>query len=66
MNVGSAWEFASSDNFANFAKFAVAEIGVDLRKFCARGPPKIGPVIGEFTPKKIPSDRWDSALTAVN
>ena len=42
--------------------FGVAEIGVDLRKFCARGLSKIGPVIGELTPKKIPSDRWDSAL----
>ena len=26
------------------------------------GASKIGPVIGEFTPKKISSDRWDSAL----
>ena len=50
----------------NSGNVAVAKIGVDLRKFCARGPPKIGPVVGECTPKKIPSDRWDSALTAVN
>ena len=44
------------------ANSAVAEIGVDLRKLCARGPPKIGAASMEFTPKKIPSDRWDSAL----
>ena len=59
MNVGSAREFATSDKRANFG---VVEIGVYLRKFCARGPTNIGPVIGEFTPKKIPILRWDLAL----
>ena len=48
------------------ANFGVAEILDSNRLFCARGPPKIGLVIREFTPKKIPIDRWDSALTAVN
>ena len=48
------------------ATFGVGEIGDSNSLFCARGPPKIGLVIREFTPKKIPIDRWDSALTAVN
>ena len=63
VNVGSGRESATSDNLA---KFGVAEILGFVSLFCARGPSKIGLVIGEFTPTKPLILRWDLALQAVN
>ena len=58
-NVGSERKFATSPVQPNSG---VGEIGDSSSLYCPRGPSKIGPVIGEFTPKKIPIGRLDSAL----
>ena len=59
VKVGSERKVASSPNSANAG---LGEIGLSLSLSFPRDPSKIGPVIGEFTPKKIPIGRWDSAL----
>ena len=59
VKVGSERESASRRRRPNRG---VGEIGDSLSLSFSRDPSKIGPVIGEFTPKKIHIGRWDSAL----
>ena len=59
VKVGSERESASRDTLATFGVVEIDGFGSG----CApRGPSKIGLVIGEFTPKKIPILRWDFSL----
>ena len=56
VKVGSDWEAATSPIRPNSG---VAEIGVYYILFCAGGPSKIGPVMGEYTPINSPITGWD-------
>ena len=56
VKVGSEREVASSPNWANEC---LDEIGGLHPAFCPRGPSKIGPVIGEYTPINSPITGWD-------
>ena len=63
VKVGSEREFASSPTLATGRQDTASteSLVLDMPER-PPGPSKIGTVIGEFSPKKIPSDRWDSAL----